>query len=208
MSRVAVRHTASRQPRPVRTLTASVAAGILLVGCGVGERSQPTTDVDDGPSADEASEPVLEAVTVEGPGFAVQLPVDSSWRTVGLHDGDADDRSGALLSEGAGTALVLVWQPGQQAPGEALDRAFSGLAARGIDVVPAEPAEVGIARDLDVAAQHVTLESSTGSTHGLAAVWTCEHPERTFALMVHDGGEQDHLAVADLAVSGFDCNGT
>lgn len=187
-----------------------VAGVVFLAGCGtdVREQSQATSDADDSPAADEEAEPALEAVTVQGPGFAVQLPADSSWRTVGLYHADANELSGALLSEDASTALVLVWQQGRHAPGEALDRAFSGLAGRGIEVVPAETVELDIAHHLDATAQLVGLTSTTGSANGLAAVWTCEHPDRTFALMVHDGDEQDHLAVANLAISGFNCDGS
>lgn len=187
-----------------------VVGAVLLAGCSAdaGEQSQATADIDGSLAADARDELAREAVTVQGPGFAVQLPVDSSWRTVGLNRADATELSGALLSNDPSTSLALVWQQGQRSPTEALGQAFSGLVDRGIEVTPGETVNLDIAGDLDVTAQHVTLTSVIGSTHGLLAVWTCEHPTRTFALVVHDGDEHRHLAVANLVVNGFDCDGT
>jgi hypothetical protein len=176
----------------------------LLAGCG-GGTSEPAAET---PTAQATSAVISPAtVTVDVPGFTLGLPEGMSAKTAGLHTGEVTELSGAVHGEGDPIDLVLVWQEGQRSPDAALERALTEVEGRGVQVTRGDGVTLDAAADLDPVAQRVTLASTTGTVEGLAVVWTCPTPDRTFSMTVHGGDEEEQVAVAQAVLTSFYCTG-
>lgn len=176
----------------------------LLAGCG-GTASKPATGT---PTAEATSAVVsLATVTVAVPGFTLSMPEGMSAETAGLHTGEATELSGAVHGKGDPVDLVLVWQEGQRSPDTALERALTAVEGQGVQVTRGDQVTLDAAADLDPVAQRVTLASTTGTIEGLAVVWTCPAPDRTFSMTVHGGDDEEQVTVAQAVLTAFDCTG-
>lgn len=153
--------------------------------------------------------PGFVGVVVEGPGFSVELPVEGDLFSVGFHADQPDENAGALLSDSQFGSAVIVWQSGHSEPAEAMAGAYQRLNERGLDAAPDAAVEFtlseGLGSDHHVAAENVTLGSSLGEATGIAVVWTCDEPDRTFAMMVYDGDEQTQFGLAQTILASFNC---
>jgi hypothetical protein len=193
--------------RPGWAIPAALSSLALLAGCGGTAPGSPTGAGADATATTAPADIRPATVGVDVPGFTLALPEGTSWETVGLHSGEATELSGAVRGDGDPVELVLVWQKGQRSPDAALDRALADVAGRGVQVTQGEEVVLEAGHDLGPVARRVSLASTTGSVEGLAVVWTCAAPDRTFSMTAYGGSEQEQAVVVDTVLASFACTG-